>query len=992
MALRSLAKRYSAIKKPSSSTGQSSYFSTLAKRTTAAEDDIEDHNYEVGLIDAQTYVNSLTKRLARTYLTPLQKTNINQKIEKVQEDYNDSIVQNRYKAGEITDRQMYEWEKSKLEKMTATDSTAYQAQSAKVQGLLDKAQKSERKDYRVSEMNRISKLPEDTSQRLSEKAALYLKLRDQALADGDSTDASTLDTTYNNYKMAADKAVINDQVTAMNQNVAAASENIPYNTDGTPVSGEAPVPSGQSGEQIAAAGGTGVSTGAESDAVRRAQESYQRAITYGKNLDQDIRNTQTRIDGLKEAQKKYKAIGAVDSAAALETQITNLQNRLSDLKDAKAGNGDTIAEAKSRIGEATTAAAYKGGYTQLQTAENTILDAEQNVELMLQMGKLNKQEYLDSRREIIRQKAELYKEFVNLYDEFDKTNPSADMARKAQREEMQNLRAINMQVSNAGRFELVQDTDGVVKLKDVYMDKEVNRTLEQDYVKTGGTGPNDPVIFRKVIVPGVLDENGNPKPVSQITKEQYAQIFSGDPNMAPFVVGINGDGTIRRDPVVVVDGKARTMESAGGLIDQGRIVQQPDGTYKSLPEAMPAKPVLETFKPAVEAITKNVAPVLTNIPQQVSSTFPGIKNVFENAKGTVTKLLKNLENVKVPTGQTINLTKSPMQTALESTPVQSIFQKAKDFGSNLLEKLLPQKVMAASPAPGTLGGPTKITNVGPTVTRKVGEVNDLVISGTPQIYRQSILDAAKREGIPASILSALLASESSWNPRAISPAGAVGLAQFMPGTARAMGINPYDATQSIYGAAKYLKRQLDSFGNMDSALAAYNAGPNAVSQYGGIPPYEETQNYVAKIKKLSGYAEPTPTPRTIDATSVQPIPTQTPWYKKIIPQVSAAEPARASTSTPSIKPPMSTPNFSTPTPAPSAQPRMSTPAPAPSISLPKIPSYNPIQTFQSNVSKIANVAQQAPKAVQSFVQTVAQKAQPVVQKVTSFISNLFKRK
>lgn len=107
--------------------------------------------------------------------------------------------------------------------------------------------------------------------------------------------------------------------------------------------------------------------------------------------------------------------------------------------------------------------------------------------------------------------------------------------------------------------------------------------------------------------------------------------------------------------------------------------------------------------------------------------------------------------------------------------------------------------------------------------------------------------AAMRHDIPADLFLRLVQQESGWNVGALSPKGAIGLAQLMPGTARQLGVDPHDPVANLEGGARYLKMQYQAFGSWPLALAAYNAGPGAVQQYGGIPPYAETQGYVQTI-------------------------------------------------------------------------------------------------------------------------------------------------
>lgn len=101
------------------------------------------------------------------------------------------------------------------------------------------------------------------------------------------------------------------------------------------------------------------------------------------------------------------------------------------------------------------------------------------------------------------------------------------------------------------------------------------------------------------------------------------------------------------------------------------------------------------------------------------------------------------------------------------------------------------------------------------------------------------------------LFRANIAVESGFNPDARSPVGAIGLGQLMPGTAAVLGVDPYDPEENLRGSARYLLAQLEDFGAPDLALAAYNAGPEAVREYGGIPPYAETEGHVAKVLRLT---------------------------------------------------------------------------------------------------------------------------------------------
>lgn len=115
------------------------------------------------------------------------------------------------------------------------------------------------------------------------------------------------------------------------------------------------------------------------------------------------------------------------------------------------------------------------------------------------------------------------------------------------------------------------------------------------------------------------------------------------------------------------------------------------------------------------------------------------------------------------------------------------------------------------------------------------------------VYKPMAEAAARKHGVPVDLFNRLVQQESNWNPKAKSHAGAIGLAQLMPFTARTLGVNPHDPRENLEGGARYLKQQYTKFRSWRLALAAYNAGPAAVEKYNGVPPYKETTNYVKVI-------------------------------------------------------------------------------------------------------------------------------------------------
>lgn len=157
---------------------------------------------------------------------------------------------------------------------------------------------------------------------------------------------------------------------------------------------------------------------------------------------------------------------------------------------------------------------------------------------------------------------------------------------------------------------------------------------------------------------------------------------------------------------------------------------------------------------------------------------------------------------------------------------------------------------------------------GPTVF-KDGRAESILPTRNDPIARSGtatlLAEAAVQRGLDPDLLLSVARQESGFKAHSVSSAGAIGILQLMPATAAELGVDPNDVTQNIRGGATYLRRQLDRFGSVPLALAAYNAGPGAVIRYHGVPPFAETQSYVSRIMRRWH-----PTARTAVSFNVHP--------------------------------------------------------------------------------------------------------------------------
>jgi peptidoglycan DL-endopeptidase CwlO len=161
------------------------------------------------------------------------------------------------------------------------------------------------------------------------------------------------------------------------------------------------------------------------------------------------------------------------------------------------------------------------------------------------------------------------------------------------------------------------------------------------------------------------------------------------------------------------------------------------------------------------------------------------------------------------------------------------------------EKVKIQSVYATPSAIRRVIPDTAVAATGP-IVRPAG-LQSGGLAGVP--YADLFTKAGAKYGVSPKLLAAVAKVESGYNPKAVSPAGAQGLMQIMPSTAKGLGVNPLDPAQAVDGAARLLAKHLKEFGSVPMALAAYNAGGGAVHKYHGIPPYAETQAYVPKVQK-----------------------------------------------------------------------------------------------------------------------------------------------
>jgi len=236
--------------------------------------------------------------------------------------------------------------------------------------------------------------------------------------------------------------------------------------------------------------------------------------------------------------------------------------------------------------------------------------------------------------------------------------------------------------------------------------------------------------------------------------------------------------------------------------------------------------------------------------------------------GRVQRGGKDLVMIRYPDGRIEYVEASQMPNAQVGAPVGGAPRSTPPMtpSEELMQPSLPSTTMTQTPMPGTSERPGLAPRPSglssPAADTPVAGVSGPAprpqASGTGGDFNDYIREQAKRYGIPENLAFSVITQESGGKQSAVSEKGATGIMQLMPGTAKELGVDMNDPYQNIEGGMRYLSQQKERFGTWPLALAAYNAGPNAVEQYGGIPPFEETELYVPTILNRAGMADMVP--------------------------------------------------------------------------------------------------------------------------------------
>lgn len=230
------------------------------------------------------------------------------------------------------------------------------------------------------------------------------------------------------------------------------------------------------------------------------------------------------------------------------------------------------------------------------------------------------------------------------------------------------------------------------------------------------------------------------------------------------------------------------------------------------------------------------------VARQLSKT-----GMFGVGKILYQNLVKRLEEEPTTTGLQITSERhiDGIAPARANKPV--VIESATETAVPAVKAAEPEQTTPAAPAPTPTVKPAD-----PKAPRSTSPKS--AVAARLDKYVEHIREAARETNLPEDLLKAVIKNESNGDTTAVSPSGAAGLMQLMPDTARAVGVSDrFDPRENILGGARYLRQMVDRYGDLKTALAAYNAGPGNVDKHGGVPPFPETENYIRRVlSDLSG--------------------------------------------------------------------------------------------------------------------------------------------
>jgi len=809
MALRSLLSKYKSISRPSVFSGGSSSYSSLAKKQVSAEDAIIDNQYETGNLSAESYLSYLTIRAARSWNTPLQVQNLREKISTVQTSVVDASYDRAFQSGELDARDLYAYEKSKLDKMSSPGSAAYIKQEQKVQGLLDKAEKSERADYRRSYLLELSQMPEDTSEKLWQKVNLYEQLENQARLDGDFDEADSIATQKNNYMSSAKRADINDLITGtrlQTSQTMGAGLGVPSSESGSKLYGEL-------------TGSTGFS-GYQSPAVSNALESLDRQKNTLDRLYQSRSDKELMIDTYK------KAVDAAtgDQKTQLTIALNNLIEDVNSIDNQISNTTQNVYDTVYKIQELNQKASAASFNQEVRKTNSEFGKVEDELETEFKKGKIDKYEYVSKGIELAQTKAMYYDQVSGVYSQYG-NDASADSYLEKTNQ------AIEIHESLIGIGQNIDDYEPI------FVDKESNLTniygerlnkgdvVLQDVRQIKDAGNWD-VNYAKVdnvyhrIYYGELPEefvDNNGFAISGLMNDKNLASYMGN----AFVYTIK-DGRVEQEKINFVSSdegtEAMTETRINKLMEDGAVIKNQQGKLIWKPE-MKESPFLKAAAGVQEFAEKNV---------------PGLKQLGETLRGEGSK------NVYSPIQ---DWTKSPISSI--SDYIKPLAEKGIEGAKNIFEKGKEFAGKAINTVKDTFRR-MNIFNPPEVSGDETGKSVDQIIDETAEKYAPG--DEQFRQ-----VLHAIALAESNKDPNAIGDNGrSVGLYQNNMANGRGKGYTVdqlkdpnFNADLSARELIKYYNQGVQK-GLSGEKLTAY------VSKYGQRPAPGNELNAAQKFLEYVG--------------------------------------------------------------------------------------------------------------------------------------------